>query len=130
MVLSWSRDYSVFTSVGSSFGISYGYGKGGVGPSTTHISSYKVDCCLNGSAFVSYLSIDYSSMIHSKKYGYYSSLSQKIDNQFIDAGGVRGGVGPITTYFSSQKVDLIIDSFYGWFWSYPHHHISYHMDSS
>ena len=63
MVSYYSRYYSVGASSDSSFGVSGGYGKGGVGPRTTHFSSQKVGFWIDGVDFVSYWSRDYSSMI-------------------------------------------------------------------
>ena len=38
MASSWSNDYSIYDTVGYSFGVADGDGKGGVGPRTTHLS--------------------------------------------------------------------------------------------
>ena len=47
MVLSWIRDYQFGASDGSSFGVSAGDGKVGVGNSTTNPFYQKIYCWLN-----------------------------------------------------------------------------------
>ena len=51
----------------SLFGISSGCGRGRVGPRTTHLTSQKVDFCIDGGDFVSSRNRDNSSMSHSYK---------------------------------------------------------------
>ena len=58
------RYYPVGASDGYFFGVSAGYIKGGVGPSTINLTSHKVDCFFYGGYFV-------LSSIR-----YYSSVSQ------------------------------------------------------
>ena len=63
---------------GSSFDVSVGDGKGGVGPRTNHLTSQKVDCWTHGGNFVGSQSREYSYMSHSYKYwSYYSSYSRR-----------------------------------------------------
>ena len=59
MELLRSRDYPVGASGGSLFGVSSGYGKGGVGPRTTHLFSQKINCWIDGDDFVSSRSREY-----------------------------------------------------------------------
>ena len=70
MELSWSRDYIAVAAGGSSFGVSSGDVKGGVGPRKTNLHPQKVDCWLDGGNFVSYQSCDYSYTNHPKNKGY------------------------------------------------------------
>ena len=71
MVSSFRKDYSIVAAGGPSFGVADGYGKGGVLTRTTHLSSQKSDCWIDGSGFVSYKSSDYPDMIHSNKNRFY-----------------------------------------------------------
>ena len=77
MSLFFIRDYPVGDYGGYFFGFADVDGQGGVGPITTHLSSPKVVCCIDGGHFVSYQSSDFSHMIHPNKYRSSSSLSQK-----------------------------------------------------
>ena len=51
-MLSLSSNYPFGSYGGSSFGVADGGGKGGVGPRTTHLSSHKVGCWLDGVDFM------------------------------------------------------------------------------
>ena len=84
-----------------------------MGPRTTHISSQKVDCCLDGVDLVSYQSRDYPAMIHYTKYSSYYLLYCRREDKYSDSGNGGGRVVPSTTHLSSQKVDLIADRNYG-----------------
>ena len=78
-----------------------------MGLRTTHITSQKVDCWIDGGNFVSSRSSDYPDMIHSKRDISSCSLFQKNNNQFSTTGDGRGDIGPRTTNFSSQKVGFV-----------------------
>ena len=71
--------------------------------------------------FVSYHSRDYLAMFHSKKDKYYSSFSMRWYDKFSTSVDDRCGVGPMTNYFSSQKVDFSIDRYNGRFHPYQRH---------
>ena len=53
MVLSSSKYYLVGVLGGYYFGVYYGYGKCDVVTRTTHLTSHKVDFCIDGGDFVS-----------------------------------------------------------------------------
>ena len=52
IVPSFSKYYSVGILGGSSFGVSDGDGKGGVGPSNTHLTPHTVYYCIDGANLV------------------------------------------------------------------------------
>ena len=93
-----------------------------MGPRNTHLSSQKVYCWLDGGDVVSYLSIDYPTMIHYNKYRSYYLLSLRWGYQFITSGDVRVSVGPKTTHFFSPKVNLVTDRHDGGFRTSQNHH--------
>ena len=66
-----SSDYLVGTSGGSLFGFSALYGNVGVGPRTTHLTSQKVYCWIDGDYFVLSICREYLSMINYYKGSYY-----------------------------------------------------------
>ena len=66
-----SRDYPVGDSDGSSFFVSAGGGKCGVGTRTTHLTPQKVCCWIDGGDFFSSRSSKHSSMSCSYKERYY-----------------------------------------------------------
>ena len=68
MLSSLSKYYLDDYSGGFPFRAYYGDGKGGVVPSTTHLSYQKFDCWTYGVDFVSYRNSDYLSIIHYNKY--------------------------------------------------------------
>ena len=92
-------DHSVGSDGGSSFGVSYGDGKGGVGPRTTHMLSQKYDCWFDGGDFVPSLSRYYPTMTHSNKCRYYYLLYHKMEDKCSTAGDGGGGFGRNTTHF-------------------------------
>ena len=69
--------YPVGNYYGYSFGFAAGDGKYGMGPRTTHISSHKYYCWIDGGGSVSSKSIYYSEMVHFNKYKLYNPLSQR-----------------------------------------------------
>ena len=77
MVSSWSRVYFFNATGNYGFFVVSGYGKGGVGPITTHLSSHKDYFWLDGGNFVSYQSKNYLVMRNSTKYRSYHSLSMR-----------------------------------------------------
>ena len=117
----FSRDYSVGAFICSSFSTGDSYGKGDVCSSTTHISSQKVDCWIDGGDFLSSQNRYYTSMIHVNKYISFSSLSMKRDDIFCTDGDVRGGFGHRITHLSSQKFDLSTYKHDGEFRPSQHH---------
>ena len=52
MASEYSKEFSVRALGGSSFNVGVGDGKGGVGPSTTHLIYQKADCWNDGDDFV------------------------------------------------------------------------------
>ena len=64
MALFSSRYHPVGASDGSLFVVADEYGKGGVGPSTTHLASQKVDCWTDGDNSVLSGSKEYPCMSH------------------------------------------------------------------
>ena len=91
--------HSVGSDGGSSFVVSYGDGKGGVGPRTTQMFSQKYDCWFDGGDFVSYLSKYYPTIIHLIKDRYYDLLYHKKEDKFRTDGDGGGGFGWNTTNF-------------------------------
>ena len=67
ITLYWSSYYPVGAAGDSSFSVSDGDGKGSVGTRTTHLSSQKFDCWIDGGKFVSYWISDYPSISHPNK---------------------------------------------------------------
>ena len=80
------------------FFVATGDGRVCVGPKTTHITSQKVDFCIDGGDFLFSRGIYYSYMSSYKKYRSASSLSHKKYYQFSISDNGRGGVGPMTTH--------------------------------
>ena len=79
----------------SSFFVSAGYGKGGVASRTTHLTSHKYDCWIDGGSFVLYTSRYYTAMSHSKQDRSSFSLSLSWYDCSSIYGDGRGDVGPI-----------------------------------
>ena len=100
---------------GSTFGVGDGYGRGGVGPRTTNMTSQKVDFWIVGGDFVSYKIRDYSPMSNSYKESYYYPSYLMWEYCHGSAGDGRGGVGPRTTNLSPQKYNFDIDRHDGGF---------------
>ena len=92
-------DHSVGFDIGSSFGVSYGYVKYGVGPRTTQMFSQKYDFWFDGGGFVPYLSRYYSTMIHYNKDRSYSVLYHKREDKFSTDGDGGSGFDQRTTRF-------------------------------
>ena len=95
--------YLAITTGGYSFDVVYIDVIGVEGPSTTHLSSHKVYCWLDGGDFVSSQSTDYLSMIHSTKYSHSYLLSWNKQDQYSASGDCGGGVENSITHFFSHK---------------------------
>ena len=91
--------HSVGSDGGSLFVVSYGDGKGGVGPRTTQMFSPKQYFWFDGGDFVPSLSRYYPTMIHLIKDRYYDLLYHKREDNFSTAGDGGGGFGWNTTNF-------------------------------
>ena len=104
-----NRDYPVVAPDYSSFGVVVGYGKGGVVPITTKLSSHKYYFWIGGVDLVLSKSRYHSEMV---------------------TGNGRGVVGPSTTHFSSKKVVFKRGIHNGGFISSQHEQTSSNLTSS
>ena len=104
-----NRDYPFVAPEYSSFGVVVGYGKGGVVPITTKLSSHKYYFWLGGVDLVLSKSRYHSAMV---------------------TGNGRGVVGPSTTHFSSKKVVFKRVIHNGGFISSQHEQTSSNLTSS
>ena len=105
MVSYFIMDYPFDVSGGSSFFVATSDGKGDMYPSTTYLSSRKVDYWIYGGGFVSSQIRDYPSMIYYDKYRYYYFFYHSGEDKFITDGDGRGGVVPITTCRNLLSID-------------------------
>ena len=115
MTSSFSRGYSDNATGNSSFGVIAVDGKGGLGPRTTHLSSQKVDCWINGGDFLSYHIRDNLSMSYSNNDRSSYLLAPIRGDQFSTGGEVIGGTFPMYNHFYSQKVYFSKHRHYGSF---------------
>ena len=102
--------HSVGSDGGSSFVVSYGDGKGGVGPRINQMFSIKYDCWFDGGDFVPSLSRYYPTIIHSNKDRYCDLLYHKREDNFSTAGDGGCGFGRKKTHFYPLRVNLFRNS--------------------